>query len=367
MTDEVEQKLDAPKIQPPSDAVKSAGQFTDKDKLGTWVDATESNRTTQKDSATMESLTEEKIAEIKAKGGFQKFELFDSKAEEALAALQKPSTEQILIASNITPNIPNLEQIQQYQDIQSDSEQPKIAQYSDGYMPPPTLVPSLEQLGLKPVIDAATDQAALNAVRTWNPYRGEINAEMSKIPEAAWQQAYEAFPQFKQAGLSEQQAKEVMQAIIRNELYNFDGFDKADQEHARTTGKPMHFPQRKDDNAATLGHAQLSINAVRERLAEYPEQLKGLPGSEVQALLNPKFAPLLVAATLAHDIEMFNRHKVPVTEQSLAYIYNPDIQKNGKNQILPNQADLDASAHVRHVMRQLAIVRGTAAPKIDEL
>jgi hypothetical protein len=366
MADDVEQKLDAPKIQPPSDTMARPSVIRTKEDEAIWDKMQKPHKLGKHESATHIGLSPEVIADMQKKGQASKLEFFDSAAEGALSAIQKPPVEQALIASNITPNVPNLEQKQQYQDTQSDSEKPKIAQYSDGYMPLPTLVPSPEQLGLKPVLDSATDQAALTAIKSWNPYRGEISDKMNEIPTTAWHQAYEAFPQFKKAGLSEKQAIEVMQAIVRNELYNFDVFDKADQENARTTGKPMHFPHRKDDNAATLGHAQLSINAVRERLAEYPEQLKGLPGNEVQALLNPKFAPLLVAATLAHDIEMFNRHKVPVTEQSLAYIYNPDIQKNGKNQILPTEADLEASPHVKHVMRQLAIVRGTTAPKVDE-
>ncbi len=367
MADEVEQKLDAPKIQAPSDAVAPPSVIRTKEDEAIWEQMQQPHKLGEHESATHIGLSAEVIAEMQAKGQGSKLELFDSMADDALEALQKPATEQVLIASNITPGLPNIKQIQQYQDIQSDSEAPKITQifeYNGGL---PTLVPSPEQLGLKPLIDTASEVAGLAVEKQWNPYRGEITSKMNEIPASAWHQAYEAFPQFKKAGLTEKQATEVMQAIVRNELYNYDKFDQADENHARETGKPMHYPQRKDDNAATLGVSQLSINAVRERLAEYPEQLKSLVGKEVQALLDPRIAPLLVASTLAHDIEMFTRHRVPVTEQSLAYIYNPDIKENGKNKILATQADLSTSAHVQHVLRQLEIVRGTASPKIDEI
>ena len=77
MADETEQNLESPIVQPAADAVAKAGQFVETSKQNTWTEATEANRTTLKDSTTMESLTDEKIAEIKDKGGFQKFEVFE--------------------------------------------------------------------------------------------------------------------------------------------------------------------------------------------------------------------------------------------------------------------------------------------------
>lgn len=246
------------------------------------------------------------------------------------------------------------------------------------FAPMPTLVPNPEQLGFtKPVLDAighasdavgeTAESAELRLEQQWNPKRGHIFETMAAIPDASWTEAYKAFPQFRQSGMTEQQTKELMQAIIRNELYNFDKIDEADDNHARQTGSPMHFPQRHDDKDATLGVTQLSINAVEKRIAEYPQPLKSLAGHEVQALLDPAKAPLLVAATLAHDIEMFHRHRVPVTERSLAYIYNADVLKNGKKVLLPTEQDLHSSVHVRNVVRQLEIVRGLETPKLGEL
>lgn len=54
-----------------------------------------------------------------AQGKFS-IEYMERKAIEALAALQKPPTEQVLIASNVTPVQPSLEQMQNFEDIQSD-------------------------------------------------------------------------------------------------------------------------------------------------------------------------------------------------------------------------------------------------------
>lgn len=62
---------------PPSDTplAKSEGQFTSPEKQAIHSKATAPYKKSQKESDTIESLSDEKIAEIKAKGGFQKFEI----------------------------------------------------------------------------------------------------------------------------------------------------------------------------------------------------------------------------------------------------------------------------------------------------
>jgi hypothetical protein len=139
MTDEVEQKTEAVKIQPPSDAVTRPSVIRTEQEQAIWDNM---QTKTDKHSATHIGLTPEIIADLEAKGMGQKFELFDSKAEGALAALRKAPSDQVLLASNITPGLPNIDQMQQYQDVQTDSAASKVAQNLDGYMPPPTLVPS---------------------------------------------------------------------------------------------------------------------------------------------------------------------------------------------------------------------------------
>ncbi len=402
VTDEVEKKTEAPQAPRSLEEIVRASQFTDPSKLETWTAATADYRVTQKDSATMEALSDEKIAEIKSNGGFQKFELFDSsisksretfidphpsfveglkavgddeeaqgrfsieymerKAQEALGVAQKPTEEQILLASNIVSSAPNVERMEQYQEIQSDSEKTKVAQYSDSFMSPPTLVPSPEQLGLQPIIDVMTDKIAVKAEQQWNPYRGEIDSEMRKIPEDRWHQAYEAFPQFKKAGLNEKQTVEIMQAIVRNELYNYDAADKEADEAVKAGKTPLLAVLKiKSEEALTLGISQLSTKAVHEREKEYPNQVD-FKNNEEKALLSPDNVPILVAATLVHNIEMYQRHKIPITEKSLAYSYNPPAKH-----ILPNEADLKSSFHVKNVMHQLDIIRHSVVPKADEI
>lgn len=219
----------------------------------------------------------------------------------------------------------------------------------------PTLVPSPDQLGITPIIEIVAE-------KTWNPYRYTLDETMSTIPEKSWKQAYEAFPQFKHAGLSEKQATEVMKALVRNELYNYDLADKEADDAVRDHKTPLLAQMRlKKENDITIGLTQISTKGVTDREREYPHQVN-FKGHEEQALMDPANAPILVAATLAHNIEMYVRHHVPITEQSLAYSYNP----SNKNRILPTDADLKGSIHVSNVMHQLAIIRHQIEAKPDE-
>lgn len=361
MSDEVEKKIENPPTARSLEEIVRASQFTDTSKQNSWSEATADYRTTQKDSATMEALSEQKIAEIKANGGFQKFELFASKAEGALAELQKPATEQALIASNITPNIPNFEQKQQYQDIQSDSPQPKIAQYPDGYMPPPTLVPSFEQLGLDQIWHGLA--AVQHQVK--HQFRGHIGEMMNAIPDHAWSNAYNKFPQFKEVGLTEKQATELMQAIARNELFFYDLGDALDDKSMRETGKPMQYPFKdRPAGAATLGVSQISLDGVKKFEGEFPSQMAQYAGREAEALLDPRQAPMMIAAVLAHNIRDYKGHYA-INEGTLAYSFNPDVPgEKGKKP--PTDETLKESEHYANVMRQLAIIRGQVQPKPDE-
>ncbi len=71
---ETEKRVEAP-IAKSSDgaAAKSEGVFTSPEKQIIHTEATAANKASQKDSHTMEGLSDEKIAEIQAAGGFQKF------------------------------------------------------------------------------------------------------------------------------------------------------------------------------------------------------------------------------------------------------------------------------------------------------
>ena len=78
MNEDAEKHIAVPQEGSASEAIQHEGKFTNAAKQNTWAEATADNRKSRKDTATQEGLTDEKIAEIKAKGGFAKFELFDS-------------------------------------------------------------------------------------------------------------------------------------------------------------------------------------------------------------------------------------------------------------------------------------------------
>jgi len=317
MTDDTEQKLDAPKIQPPSDALARPSVIRTKEDEAIWDEMQKPHKLGKHESATHIGLTPEVIAEMQKKGQASKLEFFDSKAEEALAALQKPQTEQTLIASNITPNVPNLEQMQQYSDIQSDSDGPKIAQNFEYDGRPPTLLPDF-------VIQAG--------IQVWEssekPLTGSEKRVMASITASnpsAWTDAAAAFPQLQ--GIS----VDMMKAYTLNEIKNYDRNDWID-DIAAANGNLVDLPMRKAVDA-TLGLSQISPKGVQTFEKRYPQLQKFLedrgysgPGHEAKALLDPDCVAMIVAAKTASIVEDMQKHgiKHPSNEQ-LAYAYNPDV------------------------------------------
>jgi hypothetical protein len=311
MADETEQKLEAPKAQAPSDALSRPSVIRTKEDEAIWDEMQKPHKLGKHESATHIGLTPEVIAEMRNKGQGSKLELFDSEADEVLGALQKPPAEQVLRASNISPNIPNLEQMQQYPDIQNDSEKPKIAQYSDGYMPPPTVLPDF-------MIKAGLE--------VWNATEKPLDGLEEKLMDSttsanarAWEDAARDFPQL--AGVS----PSLMKAYTRNELAFYAREDLA-QDVAAASGKVM-------GSNPTLGMAQISAKGVQEFELKYPQlraflASKGYfgPGHEMQALLDPECVPMIVAAKTASIVDDLYKQGVknPTPEQ-IAYGYNPDV------------------------------------------
>lgn len=204
-----------------------------------------------------------------------------------------------------------------------------------------------------------------------HPFRGHISTALAEIPPGKWSDAYAAFPQFKEANLSEKQITELMKGIVRNELFFYDFADGQDDKSVKTTGKPIGSPlslgpQRKAEDA-TLGYSQVSAGGVEKFEQEYPRQMSQFAGKETNSLLDPSQAPIMVAAVLCHNLEMYKRHNVPISEKALAYGFNPDVSENGKKQTLPSPKTLEKSEHVANVMRQIGIVRHQISPKTDEL
>lgn len=345
MADEVEQKLEAPKIKAPSDATAEAGVIAGKPNQETFGQAnaikhqndirpSDPSLVAAQDGETLEEF-KARVAQIQANsfGFFGELtpEDMGRKTGTAQAATEKPATEQVLLASNITPNVRSLEQKQQYQDVKSDSEAPKIAQYSDGYMPPPTLVPSPEQLGITPETARALARAAAELILPWakdHPLAERENDLMEQSVAGnpkAWEDAKGAFPQLARVSTN------IMQAYSRNEIANYDRFDLKDDLDA-ATGKLTSAPGRPADQA-TLGISQISPKGIGEFERKYPQfkqflESKGYtgPDHEIAALLDPECAPMIVAAKTASIVEDMQKHGIqkPTSEQ-IAYAYNPDV------------------------------------------
>jgi hypothetical protein len=172
MADETEQKLEAPKVQPVADSLIQPNSIRTKEDEAIWAKMQEPHKLGKHESATHIGLTPEVIAEMQRKGQASKLELFDSAAEEALAALQTPKKDQLFIASNVNSNTPNIEQIQHYQDIQSDSEKPSDEQIAlrDDYF---TRDSNKEKQDVKqPVKDPLSEKTPLKKFLETDPVTG---------------------------------------------------------------------------------------------------------------------------------------------------------------------------------------------------
>lgn len=379
MADEAEKKLDAPKIQPPSDALAKPSVIRTNEDEAVWSKMQEPHKLGEHESATHIGLTPEVIAEMQRKGQASKLEFFDSKAEEAKEALQKPQTDQTLIASNVTPSLANLEQKAEYVDVQADSTAPA---------PEAIMAQNLGDKVRQGYRGVRNQALGIDIVRMTtlpdigHPLAGKERDIIGRIPETAWKEAADLFPVLEANGLTQQQSTLLIKSILANEIRHYDFFDQADDMSVHMTGSPIAMEGRPVDDA-TLGYAQISVNGVRRRSQEFPQIKDYLekhgypPGQELKALTDPKIAPILIAGTMAHTAKMYENHNIPITELSLAYGFNPDISfsrddrehvkpltpkavrhleregKHAEKELLPTEAVLKASPHVNNIRRWL--------------
>ncbi|MBX3077113.1 hypothetical protein KF913_24595 [Candidatus Obscuribacterales bacterium] len=382
MPDEAEKKLDAPKIQPPSDALARPSVIRTKEDEAIWDEMQQSHKLDKHESATHIGLTPEVIAEMQKKGQASKLEFFDSAAEDALAALQKPQAEQTLIASNITPTVPNLEQRAQYTDIQTDSPTPS---------PDALLAKNLGDNAREIYQGVRNPALGVDIVRVakppdiGHPFAGKELIIMRRISDSAWNDAATLFPELTGSGITKERSTLLIKGILANELRNYDLKDQADDVSVQMTGSPVPKLGRAAEDA-TLGYSQVSVNGVRKLSREFPQVKEYLtkhgypPGQELKALGDPKIAPILIAGNMAHTAKMYRNHDVPVTEQSLAYGFNPDIsfsredknhdnpltpkavrhlEREGKHAdkaLLPTEKVLNASPHVENIQTWLELL-----------
>ncbi|MCC7531957.1 MAG: hypothetical protein IT342_25870 [Candidatus Melainabacteria bacterium] len=336
MADEPEHKLDAPKIQTPSDALARPSVIRTKEDEAIWDEMQKPHKLGKHESATHIGLSTEVIADMQKKGQASKLEFFDSAAEGALAALQKPTSDKILIASNVDSNDANK--------VLSDMTR-------GGPSIPGTLLPEswMVELGtefmgvlgnLAMNMTAAKFQEVFDAVKKAvvnpieHPFRGQEMETLALVPENSWNEAYRAYPDLQKiGGLSESQSKILMKAIVGNELTFYGPEDKA-QDAVCEAGQGHIF------HGKTVGFAQIAPDGVRKLSAEFDKEIKdgtrtdnplrklaGLTDDELaKAMLKSENIPVLVGAVISHNVRMFDRHKneVDTNPLTLGYGYNPD-------------------------------------------
>ncbi len=155
---------------------------------------------------------------------------------------------------------------------------------------------------------------------------------VNRISDQAWPDAIKMFPELTKAGLSPDRFKKISQAILANELYNYSVVDRIEDNTVRSTSIPIIGSLvHKDNKDITLGYSQISENGVLKDRQEFPRFKEFLDqngyklGDESKVLLNLNLASALIAANLAHNAKMYERHNIPANELNLIYSYDPDV------------------------------------------
>jgi len=333
MTDEPEQKTDAPKLDPAFDSLRRPSVIRTPEEEAIWAKTQELHKLGKDESATHIGLTPELIADMKKKGQASKLEFFDSAAESALEALQQPPREkQTLLASN-----------SEAKDVVSDMTrgglpisgtllpEPWMVKLAGDLIGPLTQIASTMTASKFQEIQDSVKNAVVNPIE--HPFRGHEEETLALMPKASWSEAFKAFPDLQKSGLSEVQCVKLMKAIVGNELTFYGPEDKA--QDAICAAGQGHFIMKQ-----TVGFAQIAPDGIRKVSAEFDEQVKNgtrsanplaklaaLSDDELaKAMLKPENVPVMVAANLSHNVGMFANHKdeVKINPLTLGYYYNPD-------------------------------------------
>ncbi|HEY9869859.1 MAG TPA: hypothetical protein V6D08_11890, partial [Candidatus Obscuribacterales bacterium] len=197
-----------------------------------------------------------------------------------------------------------------------------------------------------------------------HPYRGQEQQELNKVPAKNWDDAYKAFPELQSvAKLDQQDATRLMKAIVANELDHYGPEDtledkaaKAGQSwliHNRTLGFSQQSPDGLRNMAQILEQDMKAGKRENNPLSQY---LHMTDQQLATALEDPKQAPLFVAANLASNARMYERHNYPLNELTLGYGFNPDLpDRTGKLQhdLLPSPEQLAKSQHAENIVKWL--------------
>ena len=343
MSDEADKRKEVAKPEAASETILRGGVIKNQALQENWRETQQHHMLGQEESAT--DLFYKPGA---SKETSQKFELFDS------------SKEPTLLAANIVPGSPKLDQMQQYQDVPSDMTVTNIAQNYEYDGRPPTLVPSGQTIEMVTKVGL---ESAKNAYKYGfeHPYRGREIEHLSTISPDAWGSAYKAFPELQAIGkLDEQTTTRLVKAIIANELEHYDVADRVQDYLATTAADTV--------SERTIGFPQMSAIGIQSEAQELERQVANgertsnplsnyahAPISEVaKALEDPQNAPLFVAANIAHNVRMYEKNKYPITLITLGYGFNPDLpDSSGKHNHDMLPADLSKSTHAKNIERWL--------------
>jgi|JI9StandDraft_1071089.scaffolds.fasta_scaffold53600_3 hypothetical protein len=280
------------------------------------------------------------------KQGVQKFELFDSEAEETPATFQKPAADQVLIASNKTPNVPNLEQMQAYQNIQSDSEESQ----------PDAIVARDWGATAKKGWDRTVQSVQHHDLIGWEnpPEGGDViyprrRREDDFIDYDACSKANKAFVELaKYIGNGPGKVDpDLIAATIRNEQFYFDNTKDAGPENY--VQKHRNWPFNRDES---VGPAQIQVQNMEHLAKIYPKQL-GLVADAVRNAIDIQHAPDFVGAYFADVIQGIETKQKPdyISEKIWKQI-NDHWQKGQRNEALIIAYNPDPN-QINHVFTQL--------------
>lgn len=165
-------------------------------------------------------------------------------------------------------------------------------------------------------------------------------------------------------------APRLLRQLVGNEIHYYDPIDIERDKNAREGVIKS--------NSHTFGYTQISINAVKLYVLEFPIlrqyfERKNHVGLdyEIRALLDPQCAAMIVAAVCEHHLKLWKGQDnedgvpIPINERSLAYGYNPDVYDvNGtletspvpiygaRKIVIPSERVVAVSKHVKKVFEQ---------------
>lgn len=178
---------------------------------------------------------------------------------------------------------------------------------------PDFLYPMFEKLG-------ATAWELFKKENPLQGYEDALLSESTRHDREAWDKAMLQFPELHR---HDNLGPLLLQAYVRNELEHYDRFDRA-EDFAVAAGKNL------DDK--TLGMSQITPIGVRKFETQFPQLKKFLeskgysgPGHEAKALLDPECIPMIVAAKTATIVSQYEKHKVPIDNNTVAYGFNADV------------------------------------------